>query len=157
MWNPESGQSSTTSAQSQTPGTPRAVPDLRSTRSAASAAAIGSSVFVKGDLTAQEDLTVDGRVEGRIDLPGHTLTIGPNAKVNATIAAKVLTVFGTIAGTIAVQERLDIRNGAMIEGDVTCARISIQEGAVVAGKVTMPRRTSKSNGEATNVPIVAAR
>jgi cytoskeletal protein CcmA (bactofilin family) len=131
------------------------MPELKPVRTAPGPASIGSSVFIKGDLTAQEDLTVDGRVDGRIDLPGHTLTIGPNAKVNATVAAKMVTVFGTVTGTMTIHEKLEVRNGATIEGEVTCARISIQEGAVFAGKITMPRR-SKGNGAATETPVLAA-
>ena len=114
----------------------------------------GGSLFIKGHVTSEEDLMVDGQVEGQIDLPGHALTVGPNARVKATIAAKVLTVFGAVSGTLVVHERLDIRNGAIIEGDVTCARIAIQDGAVVTGRITMPRRRSPYDA-VTEMPALA--
>lgn len=68
----------------------------------------------------------------------------------------MVTVFGAVSGTMVVHERLDVRNGATIEGEVTCARLSIQEGAVVTGKVTMPLRSSKPNGAATDTPALTA-
>src|SRR6476620_6184148 len=98
-------------------------PDAKETR----VATLGSSILIKGTLAGSEDLTVDGRVEGRIELPAHTLTIGPNAVITAEIVAKVVTVFGMVKGNVTAHDSLDIRRGATIEGEVTCTRISIQE------------------------------
>ena len=109
-------------------------------------AALGRSVFIKGTVSGSEDLTVDGRVEGRIDLPEHALVIGPNATINAGIVAKSVRIFGKVTGTITAHDSLDIRTGASVEGEVTCARISIQDGAGFSGKVAMGPRRSKSNG-----------
>jgi cytoskeletal protein CcmA (bactofilin family) len=158
MWNrPESGVSNATVAQQPT-AIPTPIPiDAKPTRlGAPSVVAIGRSVIVKGDLTAEEDLTVDGRVEGRIDLDGHTLTIGPNARIKAAISAKTVTVFGTVSGTMVVHEKLDIRLGATIEGEVTCARLSIQDGAVVTGKVTTKGRSPRQNDDATEAALTVA-
>jgi cytoskeletal protein CcmA (bactofilin family) len=109
---------------------------------------VGSSVFIKGELTASEDLTVDGRVEGRIDLPDHALTIGPNADIQAHIAAKVVTVFGSVVGGIASRDKVDIRRGGSLEGDLVCTRLAIHEGAHFCGKVTMGARRAKHNATA---------
>ena len=98
---------------------------------------VGSSVFVKGELTGSEDVTVDGRVEGRIDLPDHALTIGPNGHIQADIVAKVLTVFGLVVGGIRARDKVDIRRGGSLEGDLACARLAIQDGAHFCGKVDM--------------------
>ena len=108
-------------------------------------ATLGSSVFIKGMLSGSEDLTVDGRVEGRIDLPEHTLTIGPNANITADIVAKFVTVFGAVKGNVTAHDRLDIRRGAAVEGEVTCMRISIQEDAAFVGKVSMGKRRGESS------------
>ena len=113
---------------------------------------IGNSVFIKGELTASEDLTVDGRVEGRIDLPDHTLTIGPNAHIQAHIAAKVVTVFGSVVGGITARDKVDIRRGGSLEGDLVCTRLAIQEGAHFCGKVTMGARRAKQNATAAEQP-----
>ena len=119
-------------------------------------AALGSSILIKGTLAGSEDLTVDGRVEGRIELPAHTLTIGPNAVITAEIVAKVVTVFGTVKGNVTAHDSLEIRRGASIEGEVTCTRISIQEGAAFSGKVAMGKRRSKPNGaDSDHAPILA--
>ena len=101
---------------------------------------VGSSVFVKGELTGSEDVTVDGRVEGRIDLPDHALTIGPNGHIQADIVAKVLTVFGLVVGGIRARDKVDIRRGGSLQGDLACARLSIQDGAHFCGKVDMATR-----------------
>lgn len=120
-------------------------------------ATLGTSILINGTLAGSEDLTVDGRVEGRIELPAHTLTIGPNAVITAEIVAKVVTVFGTVKGNVTAHDSLDIRRGASIEGEVTCTRISIQEGAAFSGKVAMGKRRSKPNGADTDrAPVLAA-
>jgi cytoskeletal protein CcmA (bactofilin family) len=106
---------------------------------------IGNSVFIKGEVTASEDLTVDGRLEGRIDLPDHALTIGPNANIQAHIAAKVVTVFGSVVGGITARDKVDIRRGGSLEGDLVCAHLAIQEGAHFSGKVSMGARRAKQN------------
>jgi len=119
-------------------------------------ATLGSSILIKGTLAGSEDLTVDGRVEGRIEVPAHAVTIGPNAVITAEIVAKVVTVFGSVKGNVTAHDSLDIRRGATIEGEVTCTRISIQEGAAFSGKVAMGKRKSKSNGADTDhAPVLA--
>jgi cytoskeletal protein CcmA (bactofilin family) len=106
-------------------------------------AKLGSSVFVKGELTGSEDLTVDGRVEGRIELPDHTLTVGPNACIEADIIARVVTVFGTVDGAVTAREKVDIRKGGSVGGKLACERLAIQDGAQFCGKVEMPQTRSR--------------
>ena len=72
-------------------------------------AQFGRSICVKGDITGSEDLTVDGQVDGRIDLPNHVLTVGPNATVCADITAKSVMIFGTILGSITAHDRIEVR------------------------------------------------
>ena len=121
------------------------------------AAALGGSVIVKGEITGSEDLTIDGRVEGRIDLPDHVLTIGPNATIQANIVAKVVTIFGSITGTIKARERLDVRKTASVEGTLSCGRITIQEGAHVSGKVETQgqRKPGAANTNTIDKPALA--
>ena len=103
-------------------------------------------MFIKGELTGSEDLTLDGRVEGRISLPDHSLTIGPNAHVQADVVAKAVTLFGSVVGAVTARDRVDIRRGASLEGELSCARIAIQEGAHFCGKVVMGPRRATANG-----------
>jgi cytoskeletal protein CcmA (bactofilin family) len=108
-------------------------------------ATIGISVTIKGEISGAEDLTVDGQVEGKIELPEHTLTIGPNATVMADINAKVVTVFGTVIGNVAAREKADIRKTASVEGSLSCGSLAVQEGAKMNGKVETKNRSAATN------------
>ena len=103
-------------------------------------ATVGISVSIKGVISGSEDLTVDGQVEGRIDLPQHSLTIGPNATVVADINAKNITVFGAVVGSIVAREKADIRTSASVEGTLTCGRLAVQEGATIAAAIETNNR-----------------
>ncbi|HEY7189856.1 MAG TPA: polymer-forming cytoskeletal protein [Vicinamibacterales bacterium] len=112
-------------------------------------ATLGNSVFVKGEITGSEDLTIDGQVEGRIHLPDHTLTVGPNATIVADLNAKVVIVFGSVTGTITARDKVELRSSASAEGAISCGRISVQEGAKLNGKVeTKEHSAPKSKKEA---------
>lgn len=108
-------------------------------------ATIGISVTIKGEINGAEDLTVDGQVEGKIELPEHTLTIGPNATVMADINAKVVTVFGTVIGNVVAREKADIRKTASVEGSLSCGSLAVQEGAKMNGKIETKNRSAASN------------
>jgi len=112
-------------------------------------ATIGISVTIKGEIKGAEDLTIDGQVEGKIELPEHTLTIGPNATVMADINAKVVTVFGTVIGNVVAREKADIRKTASVDGALTCGRLTVQDGATMNGKVeTQNQRASTGRAAA---------
>lgn len=158
MWNREESPSVSGTAAQPTviPGAPeRKANEAKEVR----LANIGISVFVKGELAASEDLMVDGRVDGRIDLPDHALTIGPNANIQADIVAKVVTVFGSVVGGITARDRVDIRRGGSLDGNLSCTRIAIQDGAHFCGKVDTGARRPRSNSvetENATPPLVAA-
>ena len=95
----------------------------------------GRSVFVKGEVNASEDLTIDGQVEGRIDLPDHVVTVGPNATIAADITARVAMILGSAVGSITAREKLDVRRGGLVEGTVSCGRLVVEDGANVHAKV----------------------
>lgn len=119
-------------------------------------ATLGRTVFVKGNLKGSEDLTIDGRVDGRVDLPDHVLTIGPNAVIQADIVARTIVAFGSIVGGVTAREVLEIRQSGSIVGQVACARLSIQEGAHFEGKVEMPARPVAADAHrAKPVPALA--
>ena len=98
---------------------------------------VGRSVVVKGDLRAAEDLRIDGRVESRIEMPDHVLTIGPDANIQAVVIAKTVTVFGSVIGDITARDLVEIRRSGFLKGDLICARLTIQDGAHFCGKVEM--------------------
>ena|SRR5437870_4642301 len=96
---------------------------------------IGKSVRIKGELSGSEDIYVDGQVEGSIQVNGNSLTIGPNGRVSANVAAKNVTVGGTLDGNIQASERTELRKSAVVNGDVQTQRIAIEEGAYFKGKL----------------------
>jgi cytoskeletal protein CcmA (bactofilin family) len=100
---------------------------------------LGKSVVIKGELSGSEDLTLHGQMEGKISLPEHTLTIGPQAEVKADIAAKAVIVVGVVTGRVSAKDKIDIRSTGIINGDIVSPRLVIAEGGNLRGKVEMPR------------------
>jgi len=98
---------------------------------------IGPSVVVKGEISAQEPLTVSGRVEGTIEVPGHVVIIEAGAHVTADVAASGIEVSGTVRGSLVAEERITLRAGAEVEGNLTAPRLSVEDGASACGKATI--------------------
>jgi cytoskeletal protein CcmA (bactofilin family) len=101
---------------------------------------IGKSVVIKGELNGSEDLTIEGHVEGKIELKDHVLTIGPNGKIKATVFAKSVIVLGEVNGNVTASEKVDIRDNGSVDGDITSPRVAIAEGAHFRGSVDMQRK-----------------
>ena len=98
---------------------------------------IGKSITLKGDLSGNEDLVVDGNVEGRIELPNNQLTIGSSGNVKADISAKSVVIIGKVAGNVTGVERVQIESTGSVSGDVRTPRLVVQEGATLNGSVEM--------------------
>ena len=105
---------------------------------------IGKSVVIKGELSGSEDLYLDGNVEGSIDLRNHSLTVGPNGKVKANVSAKGVIIQGKLDGSVNASDRVELRQTAVVTGDVTTQRISIEEGAFLKGKVDIQKDSGKA-------------
>jgi cytoskeletal protein CcmA (bactofilin family) len=101
---------------------------------------IGKSVVIKGELNGSEDLTIEGQVEGKIELRDHVLTIGPNGKIKAQLNAKSIVVLGEVIGNVVATEKVDIRENGSVEGDITSPRVAIAEGAHFRGSVDMQNK-----------------
>src|SRR6202789_1458409 len=99
------------------------------------AAVIGKSVQIRGEVKGSEDLMVDGHVEGTITLLESRLTIGPNAHVAANVSAKDVIVLGHLIGNVSATGRVELRDGCDLVGDISAGRLSIEEKAVFRGKV----------------------
>jgi cytoskeletal protein CcmA (bactofilin family) len=136
-------------------------------------AVLGKSVIVKGQIFSREDLTIDGEVEGTVELQEHRLTIGPNGRVRAAIKARELVVLGTVHGDVETTEKVDIRKEAKLVGDIKTARIVIEDGAYFKGNIDIVRAeaarpvpapapkpqavaSTPSNASASAAPAVAA-
>ena len=96
---------------------------------------VKESAFIKGELTVEEDLTVEGRVEGKIELKDHNLWIGPQGKVYAEIHAKSVIIAGDVIGNIFASEMVEIRLSGSVLGNIKCSRISILDGAKFNGGI----------------------
>lgn len=104
----------------------------------------GESLVIKGDIVCNEDLRFDGRIEGTISLPEHTLIVGPRSRIAADVQAKSIVVAGTLSGTIAALERFELQNEGNLEGALESPRISVHEGAFLRATVSMPDRIAKA-------------
>ena len=137
------------------PGPPPSVPqsthDVSAVRpsSGKDHAHIGKSVVVKGALSASEDMTIDGLVEGTIELRQNVLTIAPNGKIMAKIVAKAVVVLGHVHGNITAIEKIDIKDSGSVDGDLVAPRVAISEGAHFRGSIDMQRAGEKSEAKAT--------
>jgi len=98
---------------------------------------IGKSISIKGDVVGDEDTILEGRVEGRVSLRNHHLTIGPNGDVQGEVSAKQVTVVGKVSGNVVASERIEIRETGRVQGDLIAPRLTVAEGAVINGAITM--------------------
>ena len=104
---------------------------------------IGKSVVIKGELSGSEDLTIEGQVDGKIELRQNVLTIGPNSKIKAQVFAKAVVVQGEVTGNITASEKVDIRDNGSVDGDITSPKVAIAEGAHFRGSIDMQRAGAK--------------
>ena len=103
-------------------------------------ALIGRSVVIKGELNGSEDLTIEGQVDGKVELLEHTLTIGADGRVKAQVFAKSVIVLGELVGNINAGERVEIRENGAVDGDIVAPRVAIAEGAHFRGSIDMQRK-----------------
>lgn len=106
---------------------------------------IGKSIAIKGDLTGNEDLEIEGTVDGRVELPNNQLTIGANGSVQAELKAKVVVVVGRVTGNVHGTERVEVEATGVVDGDVTAPKLAVAEGARINGAIHM---TDASSGRA---------
>lgn len=100
-------------------------------------AVIGPKIFFKGELSGEEDLLVQGRVEGKIDLKGHHLTIGSQGVIKANVTAKTITIEGTIEGDVVAVEHIAVKSGSKVNGNLKAERVTLEDGAKFRGAIDM--------------------
>jgi cytoskeletal protein CcmA (bactofilin family) len=104
------------------------------------AAWIGGSVLVKGNVVSSEDLIIDGKVEGTIELGDHSLTVGPGAAVVADLVARSVSISGTVKGNVMGNAKVELKSTAKVEGDISAPKFLMEEGATLIGKVDTGKR-----------------
>ena len=112
------------------------------------AATVGASISIVGDVTGDEDLTILGRVEGKVDLPQHVVTVGQSGRVKADIRARVISVAGEVRGNLVAGEQILIRKTATMLGNLTAPRVGLEDGCSFRGSVEMESIPDKSRGAA---------
>lgn len=118
------------------------------TRSTDNVMSLGKSITIKGELSASEDLTIYGQMEGSITLPDHTLTIGPQADVRAEIKASTVVIMGAVSGNVTASKKVEVRATGSVTGDIRSPRIVIADGAQLLTKV----QTSDENTQGARRP-----
>jgi cytoskeletal protein CcmA (bactofilin family) len=108
---------------------------------------IGKSVVIKGELNGSEDLTIEGQVEGKIELRQNVLTIGPNGRIKAQVFAKAVIILGEVTGNVTATEKVDIRDNGSVDGDIAAPRVAIAEGAHFRGSIDMQRTGAKGDAK----------
>lgn len=106
-------------------------------KTAEGSTAIGRSVTIRGDLSGKEDLYMDGDIEGSVTFLDNAVTVGPNARVIADIHARDVIVLGTLNGNLLASGRVELRQSASVQGNITAARLSIEDNAILKGRVEL--------------------
>jgi cytoskeletal protein CcmA (bactofilin family) len=116
---------------------------------AASKAVIGKGVIVKGQIHSREDLTIEGEVEGTIEMSGHRLTVDEQGHVRAGVKARIVEVHGSVEGQVDAVDKVYIRKGAKFVGDIHSGGIIIEDGGYIKGKIDLSQHANgKVNGSA---------
>lgn len=108
------------------------------------AACISQGIRIKGEVTGKEDLFIDGNLEGKLDMGGGSVTVGPNGKVKADIQAREIIVRGSVQGKLSGRDRVQLWNTGSVTGEVQTDRLSIEDGAVFRGKVEAGKPQGKN-------------
>jgi cytoskeletal protein CcmA (bactofilin family) len=105
-------------------------------------ATIGPSIFIKGDLTGDEDLVIEGRVEGKVDLKQNNVTVGRNGRVKADVYGQTVIVEGEVDGNVFAGEQAILRQAGAIRGNITAPRVVLEDGSRFKGSIDMEAKDS---------------
>ncbi len=126
-------QPGTQSSTRPSPGTAERTPRAP----AAEVAMVGRKIKLKGEITGEEDLLIEGRVEGSVELRSHTVVIGQEGHAKASIVGRIITVKGKVQGNLAAEEQIILQSSATVEGDLVAPRVTMEDGATFRGGIEM--------------------
>ena len=118
-------------------------------------ATIGSTISIKGDLSGDEDLLIEGKLEGKIECTSHSVTIGKNGHIKGDIYGKIITVEGNVEGNLYGDEQLSVRQTGTVRGNIISPRVALEDGANFKGNIDMSQK-SKSPAISTPDPVTVA-
>jgi cytoskeletal protein CcmA (bactofilin family) len=152
MWKKEEQDTERPAARAET-----AAAAQRPTRHASSSerATIGRSISIRGDVTGDEDLLIQGRVDGSVDLSDHAVTVGPDGEVKASIVGRVVVVEGAVEGNLRADEQVVLRSSAHVQGDIEAPRVILEDGARFRGGVDMGEPDARRKPAAASRPAEA--
>ncbi len=114
---------------------------------------IGQSIVFKGELTGDEDLEIDGRVEGSVNLINSQLTVAANGQLQAEVNAKSIVVIGRVNGNLTATERIEIQATGVVDGDIKTPRLLVQEGAAMNGRIDMSKAAASTGKPISSSPL----
>lgn len=132
-------------------------PPTRQEPTVRSSAVVGKTLVVHGTISGREDLLVDGRLEGDVDLPENRLTVGVGGHVQGSVKAREIVIFGSVNGNLDASERIEIKRAAKVVGDLKTARIMMEDESYFKGNVdTMKAEPPKPQLQPQPKPQAAA-
>jgi cytoskeletal protein CcmA (bactofilin family) len=150
LWQkPDSDQGSTTKTSTGTQPSAPPVRD-RETRTESRLVNIGQSIKIRGELTGNEDLTIDGNFEGKILLKDHHLTIGNNGHITAEIEAKSVLIHGEVIGNVRADDKVEISPSGSVNGDLCAPRVMLADGSSFKGAIDMSGKPSDTGSSTTS-------
>jgi cytoskeletal protein CcmA (bactofilin family) len=155
MWNKKEEEPARPSLATGTAPLPPAAPPATVAGERREAAGIGPSIRIVGDVSGDEDLTILGKVEGKIVLPKHSVTIGQGGRVKADIQAKFVSVAGEVHGNLVAGEQIVIRKTATMLGNLTAPRVGLEDGCRFRGSVEMETPGEKGRAAAVASPVAS--
>jgi cytoskeletal protein CcmA (bactofilin family) len=120
-------------------------------------AMIGPTIFIRGDLTGEEDLLIEGRVEGKIELRNHSVTVGKNGRIKADIYAKAITIEGSIEGNLYGEEQLIVRQSGTVRGNIVSPRVALEDGSNFKGSIDMSPKEKSGAAPREDKPVVVVK
>ncbi len=142
MWKKTEGDE----LQSQIPSPPQpvAVPQRSPAPKTHERALIGPTIYIKGDLMGEEDLLIEGRVEGKIEFRQNNVTVGKNGRVKADIYGKLISIEGEVHGNLNGEEQLILRQSSNVRGNIVAPRVTLEDGCHFKGSIDMcPKEESR--------------
>jgi cytoskeletal protein CcmA (bactofilin family) len=137
MWKKEDETTPTANASPGSSPTPRPSKVSKSVKPPGDSATIGRSITIRGDVTGDEDLYIQGRIEGTVDLKQHSVTVGPEGRVKADLKGRTVTIEGEVDGDVRGQEQVALRSASKVNGDIVAPRVVLEDGATFLGSIDM--------------------
>ena len=137
MWKKDEESTSAAGSTPERPPPPSTRNPQPPTSAKGEPATIGRSITIRGDVTGDEDLYIQGRIEGTVDLKQHSVTVGPEGRVHANIKGRTVTIEGEVEGDVLGQEQVALRSSSKVNGDIVAPRVVLEDGATFLGSIDM--------------------